>query len=128
MSRERARVQEGGRGPFIGAEGATDSEGIGQIKSGRFPRCRLLPLKIWGRRLDATDDITGGARMSAWRGRGAYRSGRGPGWDVGRFPVWAGVLPRNLFYFLIFSLFSFLFLFETFGKPSKLIQIETKNL
>jgi hypothetical protein len=48
---------------------------------------------------------------------------------MGRFPVWAGVLPRNLFYvFLIFSLFSFLFLFETFGKPSKLIQIETKNL
>jgi hypothetical protein len=58
-----------------------------------------------------------------------YRFGRETYRAMGRFPAWAKALPRNrLLFFSDPFLFSFLFLFETFWKTSKLIQNETKNL
>jgi hypothetical protein len=48
---------------------------------------------------------------------------------MGRFPAWAKALPRSpLLFFDPFFFSLFCFYLKPFGKLSKLIQIETKNL
>jgi hypothetical protein len=85
-SRKRVGVNEGSTSPFIDAEGCRIGEEIGRSECATGNSATASPRLIWGRRCDASDDVTTGVHLSAKRReRGGYRFEKEGCWAVGCF-------------------------------------------